>query len=299
MVVLFRRFQARIASPPETLAAVALGLASGFAGGCIKLGVVSGWLDPGLILLGRRLLSEGMVLLFVIGIGGKLAPLLLGHPTRPPKARWIHGAAALAVIGSIVAQYGFGQEWTVWIRAIAVIGIVVWNARLWQLPPTRSALSFGVYLSHWMLAAGVLWVAMLPRFRVEGLHLMFVGGFSILILSVAMRVVLAHRGYPLSWEKKSRPLQIGIAVLLFATFARIGAPFAPDTYLMHLGIAGIAWMLGLLVWGAILVRRILIPGPGTMESPLPIQISASRMTARQTGARAEAETCGNEPAAEA
>jgi uncharacterized protein involved in response to NO len=267
--VMAGRFRGRSASPPEPFVAVLLGLGAGMAGGLIKLGIALHIVDPGLMVLGRRLLSEGMILLFVIGIGGKLGPLLLGYSTRTPNARWTHGTAALLVLGSIVAQYGFGLEAAAWVRAIAVVAVSALNVRFWRLPVVRSALTWGVFLAHWMLMAGLVLSAALPQYRVEALHLVFVGGFSILILAIAMRVVLAHGGYPLEWEQRSWPLRIGIALFVVAALARAGARFAENSYLEHLGLAGVLWMSGLVVWGAVLVKRIAVRArPSGGLSPL-------------------------------
>jgi hypothetical protein len=79
-----------------------------------------------------------------------------------------------------------------------------------------------------------------------------------------MRVTLSHGGHALSAERRSWPLRIGIATGLFALAARIGAAFAPDSFFAHLGIASLAWILGVLFWGGYVVRLIQsrgVPGP--------------------------------------
>jgi uncharacterized protein involved in response to NO len=281
--VLVRCFRSRSASPPEPFVAVFLGLLAGLCGGLLKLGILLGLASPDLMLLGRRLLSEGMILLFVIGIGGKLGPLLLGHPALRPRAAWKHGAVAGLVLGSVLAQYGLGLESGAWIRAFAVVAAAAWNVRFWRLPRVRSALSWGVFLAHWMLMAGLLGSAALPQHRVEALHLVFVGGFSILILAIGMRVALAHGGYPLQWEVRSWPLRIGIALFVTATLTRVGARFSEDSYLLHLGLAGGLWLAGLLVWGAVLVRRILVRAqPSGVPSPL-ASLAAARAARLASG----------------
>jgi uncharacterized protein involved in response to NO len=277
-LVLARAFRARINPPPEPLVAVGLGLLAGLTAGLLKLGIALYVVSPSLVLLSRRMLSEGMILLLVIGIGGKLGPLLLGYPTRTPRGRLTHGIAALVVLGSIVAQYGFRLDEAGWLRAIAVALVVGLNTRFWQLPPVRSALSWGVWLAHWMLLAGLFWSAASPVYRVEALHLVFVGGFSILILAIGMRVSLAHGGYPLSWEVHSWPLRTGIALFVLATVVRVGAKFAPETYLLHLALAGALWLAGLLVWGAVLTYRIAVPQRSALPVP-PREASCSASAA--------------------
>src|SRR5215471_8462635 len=73
-----RRFRRRQQEPPETFLLVGLGLISGTAGALIDAGIAWNLVRPSWDLLGKRLLTEGMVLLLVLGVGGFLGPRLLG-----------------------------------------------------------------------------------------------------------------------------------------------------------------------------------------------------------------------------
>jgi len=83
---------------------------------------------------------------------------------------------------------------------------------------------------------------------------LFIGGFSLLILAVGTRVTLSHGGHSLSLERGSWPLRIGLSTGLVAMLARVGAPFAPFSYFEHLALAGLLWIGGILFWGFYLVR---------------------------------------------
>src|SRR5262249_55077719 len=69
-----RSFIRRKQEPPETFPLVGLGLFSGAAGAAINAAMAWDIIGPGWDLLGKRLLTEGMVLLLVLGIGGFLCP---------------------------------------------------------------------------------------------------------------------------------------------------------------------------------------------------------------------------------
>jgi uncharacterized protein involved in response to NO len=104
-----------------------------------------------------------------------------------------------------------------------------------------------------VIAIGVWAVAAAPRFRADFLHILFIGGFSLLIFAIATRVTLSHGGHDLAQERRSWPLRIGVTLALVAMLARIGAPFAAASYFAHLAWASILWMAGLLVWARYIV----------------------------------------------
>jgi uncharacterized protein involved in response to NO len=79
---------------------------------------------------------------------------------------------------------------------------------------------------------GGLWLAAVaPAYRVDLLHVVFMGGFTLLILAVGMRITLSHGGHALSAERRSWPLRVGIATGLFALLARIGGRLRPRVLL--------------------------------------------------------------------
>lgn len=78
-----RRFAHRRNPPPETFPLIGLGLFAGLAGGIINAAVAWQALDPSFDPLGKRLLTEGMLLLLVLGVGSFLGPRLMGFAQIP------------------------------------------------------------------------------------------------------------------------------------------------------------------------------------------------------------------------
>jgi uncharacterized protein involved in response to NO len=113
-----------------------------------------------------------------------------------------------------------------------------------------------VWTAHWLLIAALWLVAIVPKYRIDFLHVMFIGAFTLLVLAVATRVVLSHGGHPLAEERRSWPLRIGLTTGVIAMFARIDAPFRPSSYFSDLAWAAALWIGGMLIWGAYLVQRI-------------------------------------------
>src|SRR5215470_444110 len=269
LVLVIRRFARRRQDPPETFPLVGLGLLSGATGALIEGGMAWNVIGPSWDLLGKRLLTEGMVLLLVLGSGGFLGPRLLGfaqlpqfnkpqpaNRERPGRNAHLYALAGLVIMLSLIAQYGFGMSVMAFVRAAAASVVVLSTLQPWRLPAVRTTLSWCVWCAQWFVILAVWIVAFLPRYRIDFLHILFIGGFTLLILAVGTRVTLSHGGHALAHERRSWPLRIGISTGLVALLARLGAPFAGFTYFAHLAWAAILWIGGILFWGSYLVRRI-------------------------------------------
>lgn len=165
--VLIRRFVSRKHPPPETFTYVGFGVLAGSIAAAINAGSAFGVLEPAWDLLGRRLMSEGMVLLLVLGVGGFLGPRLLGFArlpdlqkignispgTRPPainRNMQFSAAAGFALLASVIVQYGwdaFGNEsrWPTalagFTRAVVATIVILVNVQPWRLPAVRTTLS--------------------------------------------------------------------------------------------------------------------------------------------------------------
>jgi uncharacterized protein involved in response to NO len=269
-----RRVSRRRSAPPESFALVGIGMLAGLLAAAINVSVALGWMPADWDLLGRRLLTEGMVLLLVLGVGGFLGPRLLGFAPLPEPPRLTVVAAArrpplfagrrvgtylaagLALAASVVLEYRYGLAAMALVRAAVATALILATIRPWQPPAVRTTLAWCVWSAHWLVMAGLWLAALAPAYRVDLLHVVFMGGFTLLILAVGMRVTLSHGGHGLSAERRSWPLRIGIATGLFALAARIGAAFAPESFFAHLGIAALAWIVGMLFWGGHVVRLI-------------------------------------------
>src|SRR5262249_22243085 len=146
VVLAIRRFRRRKHDPPETFSLVGLGMMAGALAAVVDLGVACNAIPPSLDLLGRRLLSEGMVLLLVLGVGGFLGPRLLGFAalqkfdtTEQARSTNIlfYKVAGITVLLSVVAQYGFGVSIMAFLRAAAVTAVILTTLRPWRLPAVR------------------------------------------------------------------------------------------------------------------------------------------------------------------
>ena len=265
--------------PPETFIFVGLGLMAGLAAAIINAASALDWISSGWDILGKRLLTEGMTLLLVLGVGGFLGPRLMGFAQLPNfqtleklsegrvvphVTKWrgrLNAACGILLLASVFVEYGWNHPFTdllVWVRAAAVTAVVAVNVQPFRAPATQTTLAWCVWIAHWFLIGGVWLIALFRNHHIDYLHILFMGAFTLLILAVGTRVVLSHGGYPLAEERRSWPLRIGIAASLIGMSARLSVVASPTEsfYFTHLAWAAILWIVGIGLWGIYLVRRI-------------------------------------------
>src|SRR5438128_9495237 len=141
-----RRFRRRRLDPPDTFVLAGLGLMCGALGALINAGIALNLIAPLWDVLGKRLLTEGMVLFLVLGIGGFLGPRLLGFAQLPQFVRvgetpaahdhkaLFYKIAGLALILSLIGEYGFGLSALAFVRAAGASAVILSTVQPWRRP---------------------------------------------------------------------------------------------------------------------------------------------------------------------
>jgi uncharacterized protein involved in response to NO len=269
-----RCFVQRRHPPPETFVLVGFGLLSGLIAAFVNAGIAFELVSPDLDLIGRRLMTEGMVLLLVLGVGGFLGPRLLGFAQLPNfqnigdlsetrrlpigmrLKQPLYALAGAGMLLSLIFEYGANVPAFAWLWAAITSAIILSTIQPYRWPAVRTTLSWCVWTAFWLVIVASWLVVAIPKYRIDLLHVMFMGGFTLLVLAVGMRVVLSHRGHSLVAEQRSWPLRIGSSFVLFAMLTRLGAALAPGLYFSHLAWAALIWMVGMSVWVGVLWRKI-------------------------------------------
>lgn len=254
-----RRLVAGGKTPPEEFLLAALGLLFGAVGGVWLGGVELGWLSEPVPRFALRLVSMGMILSLVLGVGGLLVPTFssMREPLRIPgiaapherkPRRVLYAAVALALVASFGLEAGGQAAAGAWLRAGtgSTVLLLVW--KLFRLPGRRDLLSFTLWGAGWMILLGLWLMAIVPARPLLGTHVVLIGGFGFLSAGIATRVVVRHGGHALSDE--TRVLRPAVVLLLaVAVMARAGAEVAADHRPALLGLSAAAWISAWIVWG--------------------------------------------------
>jgi uncharacterized protein involved in response to NO len=265
LIAVARRVARPGLAPPLEMVFVAFGLLLGLAGGLVQLAVAAGLPEPA-PRFGERLISLGMVLSLVLGVGGLLVPVFAGmrDPLVIPGVAGPHERRGRRLLyGMLIAVFtlAFVVEWAgvprggAALRAAAasVLLLLVW--KLWRLPGRRVLPAFVLWGSGWLILAGLWMMALVPTFTLGALHLVFIGGFAFLTMGIGTRVVVAHGHHPLTDESRTLT-PVVVATVAMAILARLAAEWVPARATPLLGVSGAVWMLGWLLWAVRAVPRI-------------------------------------------
>jgi len=158
--------------------------------------------EPELWRLGRGLLLQGFVTALVVGVGGTMLSVLTRGEPGPGvtgnarTGRLGQATAAILFLASFVVEVYIGPRLGFTLRALVAGGVLVSAARLWR-PPTAPGLHRRlIWFAGWSLPLGYLAAAIDPAQRSAALHVVFIGSFALMALSVSLHVALSHGGHP-------------------------------------------------------------------------------------------------------
>ena len=268
-VCMGRRFARRTDLPPPGFVLVALGFVNALAGASVLL--LLPWIPSGtLFTIGKLLLVKGWLLLLILGVGGFLLPRFLGMPqpefpeSRRPSAAWKVQAKLAAATGILItatifaeAQY-FHARLAVILQCFATGGYLLATVPIGRTKVPDVTLTICLRAALVLLGAGLAFPLCWPLQRLAGQHVIFIGGFTLLVFTVATRVVLGHSGGSHLFPARL-PFLRGAAVLFaVAMVLRVIADFLPLARPHWMNAASYAWMLAALVWSWRILPRVRI-----------------------------------------
>lgn len=261
-----RRFAKSQGGPPPFTYLVC-GLAMG------TLACVLIWFPiPHMMRLGERMLEQGMLISFIMGIGSFLGARMLGtfqppgflfrqKPGRPPVPPFVK-MQRLFMLGGFLLFTSFWLECLTplagqLLRAAAVTSQFFLFARIYRRPTMPSFPVWALWTSMWLLVAGLWLAALMPqRYEIGALHVAFIGGIGLMILVMSMRVVASHGGVMALWENARISPTILIACTALAAILRLGAMFMPKFYTHHLAAGAAVWDIALITWAFIALPKL-------------------------------------------
>jgi uncharacterized protein involved in response to NO len=254
-------------NPPPQMILVLTGLLSGIT--AVFLWRSLDWMtDPENQRLANLLLYQGLLLPPVLGVGSFIFPRILGGDfgvpvsKRDTRTRLLRAAAAasLIVAGFFVEAYSSVVAGGL-LRCIVVVAYLIAEVGLKpRNPGVHGSLATGLYWAAAMSIAGLTAAAFWNDRRVALDHLLFIGGFGLLILVVASRVVFGHSGDLASFARRSWTARTLVFLALLAAATRSSADFYPDIIVSHYKYAAWTWIFAAALWLSWNAKRFLRSG---------------------------------------
>lgn len=281
--------------PPPGFVMVAMGMVCGIVG-ATALAVSS--VTP-LSEFWQRLailfLYQGFILFPMMGIGAFLFPRFFGLKNRqdfeesltPPRS-WT-ARARFALFCGLAVVASFFLEAAGFVRVgnlVRFIGFAVYLLREVPLYRTWEKGTMALCLRIALFCAGLAFVAeaLFPAYRIGFEHILYMGGFSLVTLTVASRVVLGHSGFSHLFTKRQWPLLVMMGCILIAMTSRVVGDLMPRIQTSHYIYAAILWVFGAVVWDVRILSKVTHPDPEDM-APTPAFPACSH-AARKSGAAA-------------
>lgn len=267
------RFLKRNDLPPPGFVMVLMAFASVSLGILLTLGMPddSEGVSAFRLALPRLLLYQGFVLLPILGVGAFLLPRFLGlesshdlPESKTPSRIWarnavIAGVAGILVFGSFLIEAGGWYRSGHTLRFLIVLLYLLYHVPAHRSVPEGGALAIVLRTAFLLVLSGFILVAIFPVYRVALLHLTLVGGFAMITVTVATRVVFGHSGKRALLRKQNRWFTISTVLMLIGMATRVSGDFWPKILVSHFNYGVLLWASGFLLWALYVIPLVLIP----------------------------------------
>lgn len=212
----------------------------------------------------RLLLTQGLFMSLVLGVGGLFLPLVFHKQSstdadQVPDARRrqrLHMLAAIALLFTFAGQ-ATGWVWeSLLARAAVVLLVLLLMGGIHRLPTVAGTQRKLIWLATWCMPIGLALTAFLSTRPQIGLHVFFIGGIGLITLTVALHVGLAHStGQELVFKPVLQTQLFG-ALTAIAIILRTVAEIDMIHRFDWLGAAAVAMLLALLPWAQLVLTRL-------------------------------------------
>jgi uncharacterized protein involved in response to NO len=251
----------------------------GLAFVCAAAGAVISLLESRLegaffwLFLKPLLYYQGFVLLPILGIGGFLLPRFFGlnsahdfpESVRPPPGWMTKAIVALAVglliLGSFVIEAAGNLRLGHAIRFITVAAYLFHEVPVFRMKTRGQSLALGLKTGFGLLLFGILAIAVSPAYRVALLHFTLIGGFGIIALTVATRVIFGHSGNQARLAGRHRWFTLAAGLMVLGMATRITGDFWPRILATHYVYGALLWAAALVLWAVCVLPKVLVSDP--------------------------------------
>ena len=265
------RFSGRGKLPPPGFTLVALGFLNALIGSALFIfnGATRGEY-PHSGILASLLLYQAFPILPVLGVGSFLLPRFLRLPqqviaeSRSPMSVWKRRAAQAVGTGALFMATFAADTWLNFPRLTALLRFLAATTFLLTYIPLHSLRkSFTIEnclrLALLMLIAGIAFPIFAPLKLITGMHLIFIGGLSLIVLTVSTRVMVGHSGQSRLFSQRLVFLILLAIAIVLAAALRIVGDYWLALRPQLLIAASFVWIIGVCIWGVKVLPKVLIP----------------------------------------
>ncbi len=214
--------------------------------------------------LAQLLLYEAFILCPIAGIGGFLfSRFFTVTSTSVPEPNWnreafLALAVGAAIIGTIIAQASGWARSAPAARAAIIAVYLIWHGVPLRFRTSQGTLSTMLKIAIGCLVLGLLLSGLSVIYSVALKHILFIGGYGLLILAVASRVAWGHSGNIHLAEGTRRSLRFIVGIVLLAMATRVVADLIPAIRVSHHVYAALSWVIATVIWSAAALRFVAI-----------------------------------------
>jgi uncharacterized protein involved in response to NO len=266
--------------PPPGMVLAGMGLISGTVGAAwMAIMGLNG--DAFLYSFFQRLLYQAFILLPLLGIGGYIFPMILGTPNEHAKLggpkmtkEWEIKAIEGGVVGFLIiisywveahsGSAGLAQsaQAMAWVRLLLCFVWITKESGWLKRNTTKGVMAFALRAGIFCLLGGMIAHAILQKNKIALDHSLYIGGFGLITMMVATRVLYGHSGQGQKFKLWTKPLTITTGLVLFTMLTRVTADFLPNVIISHHVYAALLWVSVSIVWGIALL-------PSVRKQPAP------------------------------
>ena len=241
-----------------------VGWAMGGGGALIAVLAELDVLEPVAGNLGWLLVTQGLFLCLVLGVGALFVPLTANKEGCPDAAdlpqpalrRVLHLTAAAAIVLGFVLEVRGRPDLGRGLRGLVTLIVLVTAARLHRLPRVAGTQRKLIWLAAWCVPVGHLLAAALPGTPHVGLHLFLLGGIGLITLTVALHVGLAHSGGQELVHRPVGAVRLFGGLFLAGLVLRLALEVLPLQREACLALAAGLVLASLVPWGALVLPRL-------------------------------------------
>jgi len=257
----FQRFLKREDLPPPGFVLVAFGLFSLWIGLFLRVySMIFGGISDWSYTWSRILMYENFPICLLLGVAPYFFPKILGGLNRHefeisnyPLPGWTSGALKALMTAILIGVSSLLKCWNPAAGSIlfclSIAGYVIVEIPL--LPSVRTSngsLPFGLLIGMTGVLSGAVAQCISPVFRIGNFHILIVGGVSLTLMIVSIRVVYGHAGRVteiLGWKALISSLWI---LLPIAGLTRWSADFFPLVHHTRLVYAAGVFAVAAFIW---------------------------------------------------